>query len=299
LNAYRLIFGENDGLPSLICDVYAGVAVLKLYSGIWFPYLDPIKTAIVAVAKVRAVIIRYARMLTYRLTAENPKEGTCIVGKLEQPEVTFKEHSVLFQCNIVKGHKTGFFLDHRPNRIKVQQLAKGLRVLDVFSYAGGFSVHALVGGAREVTSVDISAQALGLARRNVKLNQNRVRGEHTTIAGDAFKILQELKDSGQRYDLIIIDPPAFAKNAEEVPGALRQYERLARMGASLIANCGTLVLASCSSRIGEAVFFEACERGITNAGKVFSLVQKTFHAVDHPIGFTEGAYLKCGYYSLS
>ncbi len=228
------------------------------------------------------------------MEASSYADGQVINGDLESEDLTFKEHGVVFRANVIKGHKTGFFLDHRHNRVKVQELAKGKTILDVFSYAGGFAVHALVGGATAVTCLDQSAQALELAKENATLNNSTTQLK--TIKGDAFTILNDLTNRGKRYDLVIIDPPAFAKAAKEVPLALNQYQRLATLGINLVTHGGILLLASCSSRVSADDFFENIEIGMRKSKRKFRLLEKTFHDVDHPVSFPEGAYLKSGYF---
>ncbi|MEM1357328.1 MAG: class I SAM-dependent methyltransferase, partial [Bacteroidota bacterium] len=159
-NGYRLLHGENDGLPGLITDVYAEVAVIKLYSPVWMPWLDLLLPLIAAAAAAQTVVLRLARNVQATAADFGLEDGQVLRGTLAQEDIIFREHGLQFIANVVKGHKTGFFLDHRENRRRVGQLAEGREVLDVFSYAGGFSVHALGGGAAAVTSLDISAPAL-------------------------------------------------------------------------------------------------------------------------------------------
>ncbi len=293
-NAYRLVFGENDKMPSLICDVYDTVVVLKIYSRMWFPYFELIKESLIKVIAPTSIVLRYARKVEQALTSDHPAEGSLLYGQLDNPEIQFREHGVHFIANVIKGHKTGFFLDHRHNRLSVQKMAKEKTVLDVFSYAGGFSVHALCGGASEVTSVDLSQQALNLASQNVALN--KIKGKHHTLKGDAFKLLENLISEKKKYDLVIIDPPAFAKAAKEIPTAIKQYERLALLGIKLVASKGTLLLASCSSRVQADTFFDLTKNVIKSQPRRFKEISKTFHDIDHPIAFKEGAYLKSIYW---
>ena len=173
-------------------------------------------------------------------------------------------------------------------------MSAGKTVLDVFSYAGGFSVHALVGGASEVTSLDVSKQALQLARHNAMINL--VADNHKTMTGDAFDSLAALIKKGKQYDIVIIDPPSFAKSAKDVPKALPVYQRLAQLGSQLVNPNGTLILASCSSRIDKKTFFSVMEQGIGLSDVRYQLYKKTYHDFDHPIAFPEGSYLKCGYW---
>ncbi|WP_460219105.1 class I SAM-dependent rRNA methyltransferase [Psychroserpens sp. MEBiC05023] len=291
--SYRLIFGENDGFPSLIADVYNSVLVVKLYSEIWLPYLKTILESLIQTSSVKTVVIRLSRSLQ-QSSSHNLKDGDVVYGTLEDEVVQFVEHGVNFSANVIKGHKTGYFLDHRENRRQVGLLSKQKTVLDVFSYAGGFSVHALANGAKEVTSLDISSQALDIARQNGKLNS--YSGTHITLAGDAFKILELLISEKKTYDVVVIDPPSFAKQQTEIQLAKKKYAQLARLGEKLTAKKGLLVLASCSSRVKADSFYDINEQALQTCNRSFAIEQKTLHDIDHPIGFPEGAYLKCGYY---
>ena len=293
--SYRFIYGESDGFPGLIADVYADVLVVKLYSGIWYPYLLDILPLLLEVSGAHTLVLRLSRLLE-KNTIEPYVNGALLHGELENEVVFFKEHGIRFSANVIRGHKTGYFLDHRENRRRVGAMSPGKRVLDIFSYAGGFSVHALAGGAIEVISLDISAQALEVAVANGKLNPHK--GMHKTMAIDAFMGLQQLIDEKSKFDIVVIDPPSFAKSAREIQSAKNSYSRLAILGAQLVSKKGMLVLASCSSRITSRQFFDISENGIKKAGRGFRLEGKTFHDSDHPIGFAEAAYLKCGYYRL-
>lgn len=292
-DAYRILFGENDGLGGLICDKYGDVLVLKLYSAIWIPYLEWIVELLSEHIPSKTIVLRLSRLLTKNKSHELT-EGQVLYGSLANEEVIITEYKVRFKVNVLKGHKTGFFLDHRDNRYRIQQLAKNKTVLDVFAYAGGFSIHALVGGARSATSVDISKQALELATQNAQINTHK--GTHISLCGDAFKLLDELVLQHKKYDIVIIDPPAFAKSSKEITLALSQYKRLAKLGAKLVSNGGLLLLASCSSRVTADVFYEEMDTVLTSSSGHFSCELKTAHDVDHPVTFAEGAYLKSGYY---
>ncbi|WP_298238047.1 class I SAM-dependent rRNA methyltransferase [uncultured Algibacter sp.] len=292
-NSYRLLFGENDGFPGLIADVYASVLVVKIYSEIWLPYLESIIPSLQQTSGVETVVIRLSRSLETS-KAHQLKNGEVVFGTLENEVVQFVEHGVNFSANVIKGHKTGYFLDHRANRKQVGEWSKGKTVLDVFSYAGGFSVHALANGAKEVTSLDISKQALEIALENGKLN--RYSGRHKTISGDAFVELKNLIKSKMTFDVVVIDPPSFAKQASEIDLAKKKYAQLADLGEQLTAKNGLLVLASCSSRVLSEEFLEINNQTLASSNRHFKVVLKTQHDTDHPISFPEGAYLKCGYY---
>ena len=288
-NGYRLLFGENDGLPGLVADVYADCLVVKIYSTVWLPYLDWLVPLIESVAETQRTVLRFARRVQ---THTELADGTVLRGELAEDEaVEFLEHGLRFLAYPVRGHKTGFFLDHRANRKRIGELASGKTVLDVFSYAGGFSVHALAGGARHVISLDISRPALAAAQANAALNPHT--GTHEILAADAWAQLRAWTKQGRTFEVVIIDPPALAKRQSEVAGALRKYAELARLGAQLTARGGTLLLASCSSRVDAETFFQT---NAENLPRDFRLVDQTFHDVDHPVGFAEGAYLKTGFY---
>lgn len=296
-NGYRLIHGENDGFPGLVTDVYAGVAVIKIYSPVWFPWLDQLLPLIVAAADANTAVLRLARNVEKPAAALGYSDGQVIHGELADEDVVFREHGLQFVANVVRGHKTGFFLDHRENRRRVGELAEGKDVLDVFSYAGGFSVHALGGGAKRVISLDISAPALAMARRNVALNFADDK-RHEILAEDAFVALERLAAEGRTFGVVIVDPPSFAKREKEVPGALEAYRRINRLAIPLVAPGGILLAASCSARVSSTAFFSVIDSTLRAAARSFKLLDQTFHDADHPIGFPEGAYLKSGYYRL-
>lgn len=292
-NSYRLLFGENDGFPGLIADVYASVLVVKIYSEIWLPYIETIIPSLQEISDVKTVVIRLSRSL------ENSKKhklenGDVVFGTLKNEVVQFVEHNVNFSANVIKGHKTGYFLDHRPNRKQVGEWSRDKSVLDVFSYAGGFSVHALYNGAREVTSLDISKQALEIALENGKLN--KYKGKHITIAGDAFVELKNLIKDKVTFDVVVIDPPSFAKQASEIELAKKKYAQLAELGEKLTAKNGLLMLASCSSRVLAQAFYDINSQVLASTKRNYKILLKTQHDTDHPIGFPEGAYLKSVYY---
>lgn len=294
-NSYRLVYGENDGLPGLVADVYDHVLVLKLYSFVWLPYLRAVLPPMQACTSSGTVVLRLSRALQSRPDLLGGlSDGQLISGELPEETVVFREHGLRFSANVVRGHKTGYFLDHRHNRKRIGELSSGKRVLDVFAYAGGFSVHALAGGAKEVISLDISAQALEMAKQNVALNG--LQGRHRTLAADAFEGMQALRDQGERFDVVIVDPPSFAKRASEQERALQAYQRLAKLSAALLNPGGVLLLASCSSRVSPTDFYDAVTASLDSLDRPFRELMRTQHDVDHPIGFPEGAYLKAVYF---
>ena len=296
-DGYRLVHGENDGLPGLIVDRYAGTLVLKLYSAAWLPHLAAVIDALSAVQPFERLVLRLSRSLEDLPAEVGLTDGQTLIGDAPQAPVRFQEHGLTFQADVVSGHKTGFFFDQRENRALVRARAGGRRVLDVFAYSGGFSVYAAAGGAAQVTSLDSSAPALADAKANFALNQadpHVAAARHINLVGDAFAQLELLNAVGQSFDLVIVDPPAFAKSAAEVPRALAAYTRLARLALGVVdPGGGLLVMASCSSRVTPEAFFEAIPRAAGGAGRPLRQLVRTGHALDHPIGFPEGEYLKC------
>ena len=296
-SSYRLIHGENDGFPGLIADVYADVLVVKLYTPIWMPYLKTVLPILLKQSNCKCIVLRLSRNLqNLPELLHGLKDGSILYGKLDAEEIIFKEHGLLFSANVIHGHKTGYFLDHRHNRKRLGELAGGKTVLDVFSYAGGFTVHALAGGAKEVTSLDISKQALEMAKKNVALNFENVN--HKTMAEDAFAGLQKLFDENKKFDIVVVDPPSFAKKDAEREKALHSYGRLAKLAVRLVKKNGVLLLASCSSRVSADEFFARVSGELRSCNRKITELEKSFHDVDHPVGFAEGGYLKSVYFGV-
>lgn len=295
-NAYRIVHGENDGFPGLIVDRYADYLVVKVYSEIWLRYLERIQTALQNLTQSKGILLRTSRHVQKERKKDDPYFDGQVLLKEIPEEIVFMEHGLKFKTNLRKGHKTGHFLDQRHNRFKVSQLSKSKTVLDVFSYTGGFSVHAFQGGAKEVSSLDISEQALNLAEANVLLNFKKV--QHNKILGDAFDTLKAMVNTGKQFDFVIIDPPSFAKRKEEVDIALKKYAQLVRFGCKLVAKNGLFFMASCSSRILNDTFFKIVDENVSSHRRKYKILEKTYHDIDHPILFPEASYLKAVFYSF-
>lgn len=293
---YRLVHGENDGLPGLVIDRYAETLVLKLYTAAWLPHLRDVIPGLQRVQPFDRLVLRVSRRLAPLIEPYGLTDGQTLIGSAPSGPVHFEENGLRFAADVAAGHKTGFFFDHRDNRAHVRSLSSGRSALDVFAYSGGFSVYAAAGGAVSVLSVDASAPALEAAVANFALNRDRApvrAARHTVRVGDAFEQLQQLSAEGQRFDLIIVDPPSFAKRAVEVRGALALYARLTRLALSVLSADGVLVMSSCSSRVSPDAFFGAVLSAAAEAGRPLRELRRTGHALDHPIGFPEGEYLKC------
>lgn len=299
-NSYRLIHGENDGLPSLVCDVYNRVGVLKLYSLIWLPYLATLVSLLQEQSNCDTLVLRLSRNVQKQTTyLHQLYDGQILLGNLAQADVIFKEHGLLFSANVVAGHKTGYFLDHRHNRKRIGFMAKRKTVLDIFAYAGGFSVHALAGGATKVVSIDISQQALAMAKRNAQLNFSKYpEKRHQLVVDDAFEAMIRLRNQRQQFDIVVVDPPSFAKSEREIPRALLSYTKLCKLAMPLVKRGGVLLMASCSSRVSSRIFYQTIQQAVYASKIPFRIIHKSQHDIDHPIGFAEGAYLKAVYYQL-
>jgi 23S rRNA (cytosine1962-C5)-methyltransferase len=300
---YRLVHGENDGLPGLVLDRYAEVLVLKLYTPAWIPYLKEFCDALAQVSPATHLILRLSRALQKQTDLLHGLSDGMTLSLLTPPSlILFRENGLIFESDPIHGQKTGFFLDQRDNRARVEKLSKDRSVLNVFAYTGGFSVYAARGGARQVVSVDSSAPALEAAVRNMAHNQNIptvAAASHETIAEDAFEVLARMESQKRLFDLVIIDPPMFAQSEKQIEGAMSAYRKLTRLSLGVLQKGGTLVQASCSSRVDADSFFASIHQSAKEAGRGLTEIARTGHALDHPIGFAEGAYLKCLFATVS
>lgn len=291
---YRCVHGENDGLPGLVVDRYDRTLVVKLYTPAWFPHLEVVVEVLGQLLDPERVVLRLSRTVASGETF-GLADGDTIVGPAPNQPVFFRERGLTLEADVVHGQKTGHFLDQRDNRALVRGMASGREVLDVFASTGGFSVSAAAGGAKSVHLVDQSEPALQTAKRNLEHNHRigevRRCAVHTTT-GDAFQVLADLAKKGEQFDIVILDPPTFASNQAAVPRALAAYARLTRLGLAVTKRGGTLVQASCSSRVTTDDFVDTVMAAAASAGADVIETRRTGHAVDHPIGFEFGGYLK-------
>lgn len=294
-DSFRLIHGEGDGLPGVVVDLYAGFAVLKLYSAGLTPYRPLVVEALKgAVPDLRGVL---GRDEVGRDDAEGDDSSTGSARVLfgqEPPElIPIRERGARFLVDARRGQKTGFFLDQRENRHLIRRLSRDREVLNCFCFTGGFSVNAALGGARSVFSVDQDQDAVALARENFK--QNGVTPEaHDFLAADVFELLASFKAEGRTFDLVILDPPAFAKSQRAVQAAIDGYASLNRQALAVLKPGGLLATASCSARVSPEAFFGAVKEAAYKAGIDMQLVEERHQPPDHPIRlqFPEGRYLK-------
>lgn len=288
---YRLVHGEGDLLPGLVVDIYGATAVIQAHSvGMYLSRKD-IADAIVAVMgeHISAVYDKSSGTLPYNAEIE-PKDGYLYRKEGNTVDNTVFENGLKFHVDWVKGQKTGFFIDQRENRELVKHYSKGKKVLNTFCYTGGFSIYALSGGAVKVTSVDSSAKAVELAENNVKLNF----GEEAPHSGVVVDALDYLKAIDGEYDLIILDPPAFAKHRDAINNALKGYRRINSQAISQIAHGGILFTFSCSQAISKEQFRNSIFSAAAIAGRKVKILHQLTQPADHPINIyhPEGEYLK-------
>lgn len=285
-DCYRLLHAEGDFLPGIIADVYNDVIVVQiLIKGI-----ENRKELIFQALKKAGFQNIYVKSKTSSLVMEDIRlEAGWVSGEVPSP-VTVQEHGVKFRVDFIEGQKTGFFLDQRENRLLLQTLSKDKKVLNAFSYTGGFSVYALAGGATEVHSVDISQDAAQGAEDNVRLNFPEA--SHKSIAKDCFEYLKEMPDND--YDIIVLDPPAFAKNARAVENASRGYKQINMRAFKKIKPGGLVFTFSCSQNIDKELFQKIVFGAAADARRNVRIVHQLHQPADHPINIfhPEGEYLK-------
>ena len=294
-NGFRWINGESDGWPGLVLDRYAGTFVLKIYTAAWLPRLAEVTALVRELLKPEWFVLRLSRNIQETARKNfHVEDGQILFGEKLAGGVTFLETGIGFEADVVRGQKTGFFLDQRENRRRVETLAAGRDVLNTFSFSGGFSLYAARGGAKSVTDLDISAHALESAKRNFALNKtdsNVTACRHETIQTDAFPWLEQ--NTSQKFDLVVLDPPSLAKRETERAGAVQAYGKLAANGIKALRRDGILVAASCSAHVSAEEFFEVVRQAARNSGRSFVEIENTGHPPDHPATFAEANYLKC------
>jgi len=287
-NVYRLVYGEGDLLPGLIIDYYNGMAVMQFHSTGMYRLREIFANILKEIYedKLTGIYDKSENTLPFKAGIE-PKNGW-LYGKAKEGEVT--EYGNRFLVNWVQGQKTGFFIDQRENRRLVGSLARDKKVLNLFGYTGGFSVYALRGGATEAHTVDSSGHAIRLSRANVELNFGK-EAPHKGIVSDAFKYLETTETE---YDLIILDPPAFAKHNKVLHNALQGYKRLNEIAFRKIRPGGIIATFSCSQVVSREKFRQSVFVAAANAGRPVRILYRLTQPVDHPVSLfhPEGEYLK-------
>ena len=288
-DAVRLVHGESDGLPGVVADRYGDTVVLQLTSAGAERWREEVADALPQATGVARVWERSdadVRELEGLAPRIGPLRGTSPPEKL-----VVREHGSSFQVEIERGHKTGFYLDQRDNRLRFRTLASGWDVLDCFCYSGGFAVNALAGGARSVTAVDSSATALELARANIALN---LLPPAECIEGDVFQALRRFRDRGRTFDLIVLDPPKFAPTAAHAGKAARAYKDINLLAFKLLRPGGALMTFSCSGGVSADLFQKIIAGAALDAQVEARIVARLGPGADHPVAlnFPEGDYLK-------
>ena len=288
-NSVRLVHGESDGLPGVIADQYGDTVVLQLLAAGAERWGDAIADALAALAGVTRV---WERSDADVRTLEGlPLRSGLLRGAPTADPILVHEHGLRFRIEIESGHKTGYYLDQRDNRLFLNHISKDALILDCFCHSGGFALNALAGGARAVTAIDSSGPALDLARENARLNQ--LPGVEW-IEGDVFQLLRKFRDAGRRFDVIVLDPPKLAPTAAHAEKAARAYKDANLLAFKLLNPCGVLMTYSCSGGVSAELFQKIIAGAALDAG-VNARVEAWHHAAaDHPLAlnFPEGEYLK-------
>ncbi|MFK7033275.1 class I SAM-dependent rRNA methyltransferase [Flavobacterium oreochromis] len=282
-NAFRVIHGEGDGIPGLIIDFYNNNWVLQAHSSGIYYQIEKIAKAI------QSTFPTYCETIYCKSSGTLPNIGTDYFLYGNTAETVAKENQIMFSVNWVEGQKTGFFLDQRDNRKLLAEFSKGKKVLNTFCYTGGFSIYAMKSGAELVTSVDISQKAVDLAAKNMELNFSNTN--HQAVADDVFNFM---KENHQIYDLIVLDPPAFAKSIKSKHTATQAYKRLNIAGLKALAPNGILFTFSCSQVIDDVLFYNTIAAAAIESGRTIRVLHKLGQGPDHPtnIYHPEGHYLK-------
>ena len=288
-NAYRLVHGESDGLPGLIVDRFNQAIVLQAFSAGMDIHLQLICDVLQELFSPTVIIVRNESPL-------RELEGLTIYkdvvrGERSETVQTIYDAGITYEVNLFEGQKTGFFLDQRENRRIIRKLSENAEVLDVFTNDGGFALNALYGGACSAILIDASNEALQRADRNAQLNKFT---EYSLVAEDAFDTLDQMVESKESFNLVVLDPPSFTKSRKNLPGALKAYKRLNKLGLQLVKNGGFLATASCSHHVSEEDFLQSVHQAALSAGCQLRLIHKNSQPFDHPVllAMPETSYLK-------
>lgn len=292
---YRLVFGDSDGLSGLVVDRFADILVVQISTAGMERIKDEIVTALQEVVKPSAILMKNdGKMRDVEGLDSYVEEAFGTVPDL----VYLQENGVLFEAPVWDGQKTGWFYDHRENRNTLKRFSSGKRVLDVFSYVGGWGVQAASAGATDVTFIDASEKALGHVESNLTMNQ--YEGNANLMQGDAFDSMQSLIDDKQRFDVVVIDPPAFITRRKDTKSGEAAYYRANQLAMRLVAKGGTLVTASCSMHLKEEKLHEIIRSNSRSLERFSQLIYRGTQAPDHPVhaSIEETEYLKALFYRI-
>ena len=290
-NAMRLVHSESDGLPGLIVDRYSDVLVAQFLSAGMERWREAVLDALVELTRCEAVFERSDAEV--RTLEGLPERAGFVRGNSDAARCAISEHGLTFRVDVAAGQKTGFFLDQRANRLRVREISAGRDVLDCFCYTGGFAIASLAGGAREVTAIDSSGPAIAVARENLAANALDASCLEFKEA-DVFVHLRELRNRGEKFDLIVLDPPKFAPTPAQVENASRAYKDINLLALKLLAPGGLLATFSCSGGISADLFQKIVAGAALDAGADAKIIERFGPAADHPVAleFPEGDYLK-------
>jgi 23S rRNA (cytosine1962-C5)-methyltransferase len=285
--AYRLVHGEGDGMPGLVVDRYGAWAVMRLDGRA----IESWRDRILGVARPRLAALGVENLLSRRGRGE-AKRVEAVWGRAPEGLVTVREHGMALPVDLVRGQKTGLFLDHRDSRRRVRELAAGQSVLNLYAYTGGFSIAAGLGGARSVTTVDVAPGAIELAREGWAAN-GLDPGSHEACAVDARSFLERAAAEGRRWTSIVADPPSFAPNEASRPKALRAYKAMHRGVLEVLSPGGLYLAASCSSHVDREAFETTLREAAHGVRRPLQILGRWGAGADHPVrmGFPEGDYL--------
>jgi 23S rRNA (cytosine1962-C5)-methyltransferase len=298
-DSYRLIYAESDGIPGLIVDRYGDVLVLQSLtagSEYWKESIADLlleETGLSAIYERSDADVRELEGLKPRVGVLRSSILDTRSSNIELSNIVITEHNLRFNINLQSGHKTGFYLDQRANRLRARELAKDKDVLDCFCYTGGFSVNALAGGAKSVLSVDSSADALNMCKENVALN-NLPADRQSSLEGDVFQLLRKFRDEARSFDMIVLDPPKFAPTSAHAEKATRAYKDINLLAFKLLRPNGILMTFSCSGGVDAILFQKIVAGAALDAGADAQIIEHLSQGTDHPIAlhFPESAYLK-------
>jgi 23S rRNA (cytosine1962-C5)-methyltransferase len=285
-NAFRWVFGEGDGLPGLVVDYYAGYAVIVCDTPVLEPLLPQVVTALNATTELKGVLFR-------KRHASAEERIVVLSGRAPGPRLIVSEHGLRLVANLFDGQKTGLFLDHRENRHSMEVWARGKSVLNLFSYTGAFSLYAARGGARRIVSVDYAPEAARDASENFRLNGFAVE-PHEFVVADVFEYLEGARLRGERFDIVICDPPSFGRNQLQLKKAMAAYTRVNAAGIKVTSDGGLYAAASCTSRVSPSLFTQCVAEAARRAQRRFQVIAEAGQPMDHPVqaGHAEGRYLK-------
>jgi len=291
LDSYRLIAGESDGLPGITIDRFSHFLVLQLLSA-GADYQRPL--LVEALQKLYPECSIYERSdVAVRKKEGLPLTQGLVSGELPPALLAIEEHGMKLLVDIQQGHKTGYYLDQRDSRFATRGYVENKRVLNCFSYTGGFAISALMGNCRQVVSVDTSQEALDIAKQNVELNQLDL-SKAEFLRDDVFKLLRKYRDSGEKFDVIIMDPPKFVENKNQLSGACRGYKDINMLACQLLNPGGILMTFSCSGLMTTDLFQKIIADAALDAGRELQFIEQFRQAADHPViaSYPEGLYLK-------